>query len=136
MALIKWTPMDEMDRFFDGDWLPMMPKRVMTPALDVYEDKDNVVVETPLVGVDPDEVSIEIEDNILNISGQSEHKSEVDEKNYYRKEVRYGAFHRAVALPKSVKGDQASATYKDGVLKITVPKAEEAKPRKITVKAS
>lgn len=139
MAIVKWTPLnafDDMDRFFDSGWMPMVSPRVMAPALDVYEDRDHVVVETPLVGIDPSKVNIEIEDNVLNISGQSEHKSEVDDKNYYRKEVRYGAFHRAVALPKAVVGEQATASYKDGVLTITIPKAEAAKPKKITVKAS
>lgn len=130
MALIKWTPMDLFDDF-DRAW--DMPSRVMSPALDVYEDKDNVVIETPLAGVDPKDVSIEIEDNILKISGQTKHKSEVDDKQYFRKEVRYGQFFRSVALPKSVKGDHASANYKDGVLKISVPKTEEAKPKKIAV---
>ncbi|MBI2984384.1 MAG: Hsp20/alpha crystallin family protein [Candidatus Kerfeldbacteria bacterium] len=136
MALIKWTPMDvfgDLDRAWD-DW-PMAMRRVMSPALDVYEDQDNVVIETPLVGVDPKNVNIEIEDNILKISGHSQHQTEVDDKNYFRKEIRYGQFHRAVALPKAVAGDKAEATYKDGVLRITVPKTEEAKPRKITVKA-
>lgn len=139
MALVKWTPMDmmdDMDRFLDSQWLPMVPQRIMNPAMDVYEDQDNVIVETPLVGIDPSKVNIEIEDNILKISGQSSHKSEVDDKNYYRKEVRYGSFYRAVSLPKSVVGDKANAVYKDGILKISVPKAEEAKPKKITVKAS
>lgn len=127
--------MDDMDRFLDASWMPMVPQRIMNPAMDVYEDKDNVIVETPLVGIDPTKVNIEIEDNILKISGQSSHKSEVDDKNYYRKEVRYGSFYRAISLPKSVMGDKANATYKDGVLRITVPKAEETKPKKITVKA-
>jgi HSP20 family protein len=138
MAIIKWTPMnvfDDMDRMW-GDWSPAQMSRVMTPALDVYEDKDHVIVEAPLAGVDPSKVNIEIEDNILKISGQSDHKTEVDDNNYYRKEVRYGAFYRAVALPKAVMGDKAEANYKDGVLKIAIPKAEEAKPKKITIKAS
>lgn len=138
MAIIKWSPMDimdDMDRGMWGDWRSMMAPRVMNPAVDVYEDKDYVIVETPLVGIDPKNVNIEIEDNILKISGQSEHNTEVDEKNFYRKEIRYGSFYRAVALPKAVKGDKATAAYKDGVLKITVPKAEEAKPKKITVTA-
>lgn len=127
--------MDDMDRFLDANWT-MVPQRIMNPALDVYEDTNNVIVETPLVGIDPSKVNIEIEDNILKISGQSSHKSEVDDKNYYRKEVRYGSFYRAVSLPKAVVGDKAEATYKDGILKISVPKAEEAKPRRISVKAS
>ena len=139
MAIVKWTPMDvmdDMDRFLDASWMPMVPQRIMNPAMDVYEDKETVIVETPLVGIDPTKVSIEIEDNILKISGQSSHKSEVDDKNYYRKEVRYGSFYRAISLPKAVVGEKAEANYKDGILKITVPKAEEAKPRRISVKAS
>ena len=127
--------MDDMDRMWGG-WSPMRMSRVMTPAVDVYEDNDRVIVETPLAGVDPSKVSIEIEDNILKISGQSDHKTEVDDKNYYRKEVRYGAFYRAVALPKAVIGEKAEANYKDGVLKIAIPKADEAKPRRITIKAT
>lgn len=139
MAIVKWTPMgmvDDMDRFLDANWMPMIPQRIMNPALDVYEDKDNVIVETPLVGIDPSKVNIEIEDNILKISGESSHKSEVDDQNYYRKEVRYGSFYRAVSLPKAVVGDKAEANYKDGILKISVPKADEAKPRRISVKAT
>lgn len=139
MAIVKWTPMDmvdDMDRFLDASWMPMIPQRIMNPATDVFEDKDNVIVETPLVGIDPAKVNIEIEDNVLKISGQSSHQSEVDDKNYYRKEVRYGSFYRTVSLPKAVVGDKAEANYKDGILKITVPKAEESKPKKITVKAS
>ncbi len=128
--------MDDMDRFLDASWMPMIPQRIMNPAMDVYEDKDNVIVETPLVGIDPSKVNIEIEDNILKISGQSSHKSEVDDKSYYRKEVRYGSFYRAVSLPKAVIGEKAEANYKDGILHITVPKADEAKPRRISVKAS
>jgi HSP20 family protein len=138
-TIIKWTPQDLMgdeDRDW-GNWFPMMRvPRTMMPAVDVYEDGDQVVVETTLVGVDPKDVNIEIEDNVLKISGQSKHKSEVDEKNYYRQEIRYGNFQRAVALPKAVVGDKADASYKDGVLKISIPKAEEAKPRKIPIKSS
>jgi HSP20 family protein len=137
--LIKWNPdnnLPEIDNFFADDWFPMMRMpRVITPAIDVYENKDQVVVEAPISGIKPADVNIEIEDNILKISGQSEHQSEVDDKNYYRKEIRSGAFYRAVALPKAVKSDQAQATYKDGILKITIPKADEAKPRRISIKA-
>lgn len=137
-SLLKWTPMDmfdDMDRMAEQPWMPMRLTRMMTPAVDVYENTDHVTVEAPLVGIDPKDITIEIEDNVLKISGQSQHKSEVDEKNYYRKEVRYGSFARAVALPKAVVGDKAEATYKDGVLKISIPKAEEAKPRRISIKA-
>lgn len=136
MPIIKWTPMDRLfDEFFNGSFLPAMPGRAFTPAMDVYEDNDDVVVETPLAGVDPTKVNIEIEDNVLTVSGSAEHQSEVEEKNYYRKEVRSGSFYRAVALPKAVKGDVAQATFDKGLLTIRIPKAEEAIPKKIAIKA-
>jgi len=132
MAIIKWSP-------FWPDWLDEeagFPSQMVsfTPAVDIYEDKDNVVVEAPLAGIDPEKVNIEIEDNVLKISGKSEKKSEVDEKNFYRKEIRSGSFYRAVALPKAVSGDKAEASFDKGILKITVPKKEEAKPKKVTIK--
>ena len=127
---------DDMDRFMSDDWRGARMPRIMTPAVDIYEDKDHVIVEAPLVGVDPSKVDIEIEDNVLKISGSLEHQSEVDDKSYYRKEIRTGAFYRAVALPKAVVGEKAEASYKDGVLKISVPKADEAKPRRIAVKTT
>lgn len=134
MSIIKWSPFwetDELDRFFDNSY----GARPMTfvPALDVYETKNDVVVETPLAGISPDRVNISIENDILTIEGNIEKKSEVEEKNYYRKEVRYGSFHRSVALPTSVKGNEAKATYEKGILKITVPKEEKAKPKKVNI---
>lgn len=134
MAIIKWTPFADslMDDFFEG-W-SMRGHDHFIPAVDVYEDKDNVIVETPLTGIDPAQVSIEIEDNILKISGSSEKKSEVDEKNYYRREIRSGQFFRSVALPKAVDADRANAVYDKGLLKITVPKKDEAKPKSVAVK--
>lgn len=104
-----------------------------TPALDVYQTKDDVVVEAPLAGIDPEQVSISIENDVLTIEGQASHKSEVDEQNYYRREVRYGAFHRAVALPTAVNGDKAKATYDQGILKVVIPKEERAKPKTVKV---
>ncbi len=110
----------------------MRPMR-FSPAVDVYEEKDNIVVETPLAGIDPEKVNITVEDNVLRIEGQSEKKSEVDDKNYYRKEVRFGSFSRTIALPKTVNGDKAQASYDKGMLKIVIPKAEEAKPKSIKI---
>lgn len=135
MSIIKWTPMldpfNEMDRWLDN-W-PQANLGNFAPAVDVYEDDNNVYVETPLPGIDPEKVNIAIENDILTIEGESEKKSEVEEKNYYRKEMRYGSFHRSVALPSSVKGEDARAEYEKGVLKITVPKEERAKPKKVKV---
>ncbi len=122
----------DLDDFFSGFDLMNF-----TPAVNVSEDKDNVIVETPLAGIDPDKVEIEIEDNVLKISGSTESKSEVDDKDkhYYRKEIRAGSFYRAVALPKAVEGSKAEATYHKGILRITVPKSEQAKPRTIKITA-
>jgi HSP20 family protein len=103
------------------------------PALDVYQTKDDVVVEAPLPGLDPDQVSISIENDVLTLEGKFEHKTEVDDKNYYRREVRSGAFHRSVALPTAVSGEKAKATYEKGVLKIVIPKEERAKPRSVKI---
>ncbi|MCX6797906.1 MAG: Hsp20/alpha crystallin family protein [Candidatus Falkowbacteria bacterium] len=104
-----------------------------TPAVDMYEDKDNVVVETQLAGIDPDKVSVSIENDVLCLKGESEKKSEVDEKNYYRKEIRRGSFYRAISLPTKVDGDKASAVTEGGILKIIIPKAPEIKPKTIKI---
>ena len=138
MSLIKWTPFfpeyDDMDKMM-SEMLPAVcgNQYGFTPALDMYEDKDNVVIETQLGGIDPEKVDISIENNILTIKGESEKKSEIDEKNYYRKEIRRGSFYRTVAMPTKVDGDKASAVNEDGILKITIPKASEIKPKTIKI---
>ncbi|MDP1619976.1 MAG: Hsp20/alpha crystallin family protein [Candidatus Moranbacteria bacterium] len=105
-----------------------------TPAIDVYQDNDNVIVEAPLAGVDPAKVDITIENDVLTISGHAEDEKEVKREDYYRKEVRKGSFSRSVILPMSVKADAAEAHSEKGMLKIVIPKAEEVKPKKIAVK--
>ncbi len=137
MPIMRWRPgfdiMSDFDKFFNDS--PMSSDNVhgFTPAVDVYQDKDNVMVETPLAGVDPEKVEISIENDILKIEGSSEHKSEIDEKDYYRKEVRSGSFYRAIVLPTQVKGDEAKATFENGLLKIKIPKSEAVKPKTIKV---
>ncbi len=135
MSLVRWTPMfpnfGDLDKFFEDTSWPNVSGFV--PALDIYQTKDEVVVETPLAGIDPEKVNLSIENDVLTIEGKSEQKSEVDEKNYYRKEVRYGSFHRSVALPAAVNGDKAKATYENGVLKVVIPKEERAKPKTVKV---
>lgn len=137
MSLIKWTPFfadDDMDATL-ADMLPAIRGNQFgfTPAVDVYEDKDNIIVETQLAGISPEDVSISIENNALCIKGESEKKSEIDEKNYYRKEIRRGSFYRSIPLPTKVSGDEAKAVADDGVLKITIPKAPEIKPKTIKI---
>ena len=136
MAIIRWEPINNMmDDFFGEDdvFMPMRRMARFTPAIDVYEDKDNVVVESAISGIDPEKISITVENDMLKIEGKSEQKSEVDEKNYYRKEIRAGQFVRTVALPKKVDSDKAQADYVGGILKITLPKSEEVKPRSVKV---
>ncbi len=138
MAIIKWTPLldpfEEMEKFLEESRVPAI--RGFAPAIDVYETKDEVVVETSLAGVNPEDIDIAIENDILSIKGETKKESEVEEKNYYRKEVRAGSFFRSVALPTHVVGDQAIAKAANGMLKITIPKAPEAKAKKIKVERS
>ena len=138
MSLIKWAPFfpefDDMDKAMES-MLPSVRGNQFgfTPAVDMYEDKNNIVVETQLGGIDPEKVDISIENNVLTIKGESEKKSEVEDKNYYRKEIRRGSFYRSIPLPTKVDGDAASAVNEDGVLKITVPKVTEVKPKTIKI---
>lgn len=129
--IMQWSPMRDMEKFFDDD---LWSGADFVPAVDVYQDKDNVIVETPLAGIDPEKVDISIENDVLTISGRTEEKKEVKREDYYRKEVRGGNFSRSVILPMSVKAHEASAESVKGMLKITIPKADEAKPKKIAVK--
>jgi HSP20 family protein len=131
-GVMRWSPWGEIDRFFEDDF---WRGTNFTPALDVYQDKDNVIVETSLPGIDPAKVDISIENDVLTISGSREEKKEVKREDYYRKEIREGSFTRSVILPMSVKSQEATADYDKGLLKITLPKAEEAKPKRISIKA-
>jgi HSP20 family protein len=138
--LIKWSPFfegfEDMDRMF-SEMVPAVVRRDgstgFVPAIDMYEDKDNLIVETQLSGIDPDKVSIAIENDILTIKGESEKKSEVDDKNYYRKEIRRGSFHRSIQLPAHVDGDKASAISESGILKISVPKKQVVSSKTIKI---
>ncbi len=131
MQLIKWSPMfDEEDDFFN---FPMI-RPTNVPSLDIYQDKDNVYAKVALPGIDPEKINISIENNILTLESSVEKKSEIDEKNYYRKEIRYGSFRRNVQLPTQVEGDKAEAEYEKGILTISIPKKEEVKSKKIAVK--
>ncbi len=136
--LIRWNPFlepfEDMDKML-GEFSSLSRSGAgFMPAVDMYEDKDNVIVETELAGIDPEKVDIAIENDVLTIKGESEKKSEVDDKNYYRKEIKRGNFYRSIPLPTHVIGDKASAIAEDGVLKISIPKAPEAKPKTIKIK--
>lgn len=131
-GIMRWSPMWDMDKFFDEGFFP---EAGFAPSIDVRQDKDNVIVETSLPGIDPDKVDISVENDVLTVSGHTEEKKEVKREDYYRKEIREGSFSRSVILPMPVKAEAAEAEYEKGILKISIPKAEEAKPKKISIKA-
>ncbi len=135
---IKWRQFRELERphhlpeIFgeEEEWVPFVPTfRAEEPAVDIYQDRDNLYVEVSLAGVKPEEVEISIEDNILTIQGKTEEKKETKEKDYLRKEIRKGAFRRVIKLPVEVKGDRAIAESLSGMLKITIPKVAKITPK-------
>ncbi|HBV58398.1 MAG TPA: hypothetical protein DEB73_04050 [Candidatus Magasanikbacteria bacterium] len=139
MSIIKWSPFlmpslaDEMDKIFEGGLPSMVGNSGFTPAIDVYETKDAVVAETPLAGIDPKDVEVTVQNGVLTVKGESKKESEVDEKNYYRKEVRSGSFYRQVTLPTKVQEDGATAEFENGMLKVIIPKIAEIKAKTIKV---
>lgn len=143
MPIIPWRPFWDIDRFFeDEEWpefrFPRTPI-VRTPKMDIYEDNGNVIAEVELPGVEPKNIDVEVKDNYLSVSAKREEKKEEKEKGYYRKELSKGYYKRVVPLPKEVVGEKAEAKYKDGVLKVVVPKVkptkkEEKKGVKVKVK--
>lgn len=130
-GIMRWSPWGDMDRILEEDF---WRTDAFSPAVDIYQDKDNVIVETSLAGVDPEKVDVSVENDVLTISGRTEEKHEVKREDYYRKEIREGNFSRSVILPMPVKAEEAEAHAEKGILKITIPKAETAKPKKIAVK--
>lgn len=139
MAIIRWDPFREFDRFFSDDWglVPMWKgsSQFRLPAIDVYQTDKDVVAELEVpAGIDPERIEISVEDGTLTLRGRSEERREEKDKHYYRKEIHRGEFERSVALPTAVKSGEAEATYEKGILKVTIPRAEESKPRKVEVK--
>ncbi len=106
------------------------------PALDVEENEDGFTLVVELPGVAAEDVDITLEENVLTISGERSFYADKEADGFRRVERSFGRFHRAVRLPDRVAADRVEAAYKDGLLTITVPKAEEAKPRRIEVRAS
>jgi HSP20 family protein len=140
MAIIRWDPFrelttlqDQFNRLVDQMWGTRQESWL--PAVDVFDTKDAVVLKAELAGMNPDDIQIEVEDNVLTIKGERKFEEKVDDERYYRIERRFGSFQRSLALPQGVKADEITATYEDGILTVTVPKAEEEKPKRIEVKA-
>lgn len=146
-ALTRWEPMRElatmrqmMDRMLDDDFFrfPSAWERsggeVASLALDVAEKDDVYVVKASLPGVNPEDVDITLTDNVLTIRGETKADNEIKQENYHLRERRFGSFMRSITLPNAVDADKIEAVNENGVLTLTLPKAETVKPRKIEVK--
>lgn len=107
-----------------------------TPAVDIYEKNDAVVVKAELPGVEKDQISVEVKDGILMLRGERKFERDVKEESYHRIERSYGTFLRSFSLPVSVDQDHVKATFRDGVLEVELPKREQAKPKQVKVDIS
>jgi HSP20 family protein len=129
---------DEVNRLFDFTW-PSRDSGLFSgwsPALDVFDDKDNFVVTVELPGLKKEEINLSIHDGVLTVSGERKHEREEKDGGAFRSERSFGKFQRSVTLPAAVDASKVAATYKDGVLTVELPKAEEAKPKQIAVSVS
>ncbi len=130
------TLQDRLNKVFEG-LLPtptsMREGSEWIPAVDVYEDKEAVVIEIEAPGMKEEDLKVNLENNTLTISGERKFEKEEKDKNYYRMERSYGAFTRSFLLPDNVDTQKIKAKYKDGVLKLTLPKKAEAKPQNIPI---
>jgi HSP20 family protein len=128
---------EEINRLFEAPFggLPRTADffRGWAPALDLREDKDNLVATLELPGLKKDDIDVTVHEGILSVAGERKQEKEHNEAETYRSERFYGRFQRTVSLPKPVKGEAVKAAYKDGILTVTLPKTEEAKPRQIEV---
>lgn len=128
---------DEIDRLFESPLTGLTrPSQLLsgwTPAFDVYEEKDRFVVKAELPGMKKEDIEVTFQDGSLSISGERKSETKHEEAEVYRAERFFGRFQRAITLPTSVAPDKVKASYKDGVLTVTLPKTEEAKPKQIDV---
>ncbi|MEZ4862318.1 MAG: Hsp20/alpha crystallin family protein [Caldilineaceae bacterium] len=144
-TLTRWEPFREManlsrmmDRFFDEPFteMPTLWRRGdgYSLALDVAEQDDQYVVKASVPGIKPEDIEITLTDNVLTIKGETKDEKEIEEEKYHMRERHYGSFTRTIALPVTVNADKIEAVNENGVLTLTLPKAEAVKPKRIEVK--
>jgi HSP20 family protein len=146
MAIVRWTPLRELttmqekvNKLFDD--VIKSPYRsdegfalsAWAPAVDIYETGKEIILKAELPEMQEKDIEIKVEDNNLILSGERRMEKEVKEENYHRIERSYGSFHRSFTLPNTVDRENIKASYKDGLLKVVLPKKEEAKPKQITI---
>lgn len=144
MSLMKWNPNrnlktlhDEIDNYFNEFWNgedSFMSS--FTPKVDIEELDDEFQFHAELPGMDKKDVNLSVKENVLTISGEKKDKKEDKKNNFHRIESSYGKFQRSFRLPQNVKQSDIKAEFKNGILDITVPKAEEAKPKEIEIKVN
>ncbi len=149
-TLVRWEPFRElasfgqaMDRLIEeGMFWPRPRRRLVvarnepfTLAVDLYEKENDFVLKASLPGISPEDVDISIIGDTVTIKGEFKADEEASEENFYRRERRYGAFTRSLALPVAIDAAMAEAAFENGVLTLTIPKAEEMRPKRIEVKA-
>jgi HSP20 family protein len=145
MAMVRWEPVrdlltlqERMNRMLDSSYRGNNEEDwalggSWAPAVDIYEKDGNIVLKAELPGVDPKAVDVRVENNLLTLRGERKFDDEVKRDNYHRVERSYGAFSRSFTLPNVVDTGNIKAEYRDGVLHMTLPKREEAKPRQIQI---
>ena len=144
MALVRWEPVreltslqSEMNRlfntFFDTPTAGNGGARRWVPAMDLVETDDHFVLKADLPGLSEDDVNIEVEDNVLTVSGERKSEHEDKREGYVRVERSYGSFRRSLTLPEGVDPEAVSASFDKGVLEVRIPKPEQRKPRKIEI---
>ncbi len=142
-SLIRWDPFAEfgslrraMDRVFDDFMRPTIwrGEAEMAFPVDLYETDDTIVVKASLPGIKPEDVDISVSGDVLTIKGEIKHEEKVERENYYRQELRYGAFARTIPLPTHVAHERAEAEFEHGILTVRLPKAEEVRPKSIKVR--
>lgn len=149
MALVRWRPaqgffpqlwdiQNEVNKAFNNALEPFSSeggefRSAWHPAVDIAETENELIVSADLPGVNKEDIKVNVQNNVLTFSGERKQESKPEENNVHRLERSYGFFSRSFTLPATVKADAIKAVYKDGVLRLTLPKVEEAKPRQIVV---
>ena len=144
MALVRWEPMPELttlqtemnrlfNTFFDEGGNGRERGRRWAPAVDLFEREDSLVLKADLPGLGEDDVKIEVRDNVLTISGERQAEFGDKQNGYYRVERAFGSFSRSLTLPEGVDADRIGASFRNGVLEVTIPKPEQKQPRRIEI---
>ncbi len=149
MALVRWEPFRELAALQNemGRWMNQMTggttggagdgqSSTWLPAVDAWETENELVLAFDLPGIPEEKIAVELDDNVLTVSGERERTQETSGDRFYRYERRFGTFSRSVTLPQGVNEEAIKADYRDGVLEVHVPKPEEQKPKRIQVGAS